>query len=144
MDDKKRFGSGSGPMLEDSERVDQIVLMENRFIATNVKTSGKSPSYQAQKDGVTFQIKKPGMTVWYRNTSGYDTNISDMLGEFVASKVGAAMMNTIGGLELVPEVSLVKGADGYVKLASKYLNYGVPGVESITVDQLAEKKTPKS
>jgi hypothetical protein len=121
------------------------ILNEADLKPTNAKTPGKSPSYQAELQqasadvgakGTKFQVKKPGMFVRMRRYLGYDRDISDILGEFIASAISGAALNT-GDVERAPEVYLVKGEDGYpVKIASRYINYGKEGIASTEIDNV--------
>jgi len=124
------------------------ILNEADFKPTSVKTTGKSPSYQAELlqantevgiQGTKFQVKKPGIFVRMRRLLGYDRDISDILGEFISSAISAAALNR-GEVERAPAVFLVRGSDDYpVKIASRYINYGKKEVASTEIDRILDQ-----
>jgi hypothetical protein len=74
-------------------------------------SSGKAPSVVATKGDDTFQLKRSNCILKTRSIIGLDPDCSDILGEFLASRVLKSMLpdEVIAGekIELAPQVDLV-------------------------------------
>lgn len=115
------------------------LIRESNFTPTGSATGGKTESYQAKdKDGVLHQIKFSQVRQAVRRISGYQTDRSDILGEYIGSAIAEPVFNT-GDTELTPKVSLLIGGDNELCLASKYLNADKQGMVVMTIDDLLEK-----
>ena len=116
------------------------------YIPTGVNPGGKTPSFQAKLGSdlsQRYQIKRSNFIKIFRKMIGLDSDQSDILGEYIASKVIAELLNeksqdpsVKSPPDLAPEVNLVydKEFDDFC-IASKYLNYG----DKLGKNQLVEK-----
>lgn len=126
------------------------------------KVAGKSPS-SVMKDvdtDITYQVKKSNSSVISRNIMGMNTNSSDIIGEYIASQLGDALLNnpslttnvTVNNaietrpLELSPKVEIFfDEKDNSIKIASKYMNDFGKGISSnvlsMSLDDLVTKRS---
>ena len=98
------------------------------FTPTGQATAGVSPSFQAvlKPNEERFQIKRSNSIRTHRKMMGYDPDSSDILGEYIASQIIHALVNTNPPPELAPEVSLLYDSTlNNFSLSSKYLNDSV-------------------
>ena len=107
-------------------------FFSNILFSSSSKTAGKSPSSRGEIDGIKHQIKRSNSTRNWRRWFGYDPDPSDLIGEYIASKIADKLSASIyldhelsEDAELSPKVELVLDEKKReLKLASKYLNDG--------------------
>jgi hypothetical protein len=66
------------------------------YISTSVNPRGKTPSFQAKLGSdlsQRYQIKRSNFIKIFRKMIGLDSDQSDILGEYIASKVIAELLN---------------------------------------------------
>ena len=121
------------------------------YIPTGVNPGGKTPSFQAKLGSdlsQRYQIKRSNFIKIFRKMIGLDSDQSDILGEYIASKVIAELLNeksqdpsVKSPPDLAPEVNLVydKEFDDFC-IASKYLNDGDKNFKGMTFGEFINKK----
>lgn len=114
------------------------------YIPTGVNPGGKTPSFQAKlgsDSSQRYQIKRSNYIKLIRKIIGLDSDQSDILGEYIASKVIAELLNEKSPPDLAPEVNLVYDNvfDDFC-IASKYLNDGATNFKGMTLGELINKK----
>ncbi|MFQ3307110.1 MAG: hypothetical protein ACI8ZF_000350 [Candidatus Midichloriaceae bacterium] len=134
------------------------VVDAKEFKSTGEATLGKAPSFQATlsvsgadtpdaKDAPRYQVKRSNYIKRFRRWIGIDPDQSDILGEYIASRVIAKLLNKEGAPELAPEVSLVHdGKAQEFMIASRYLNDDKDGKAKyvgMSLGELVEKKDGK-
>lgn len=115
-----------------------------KWFTTKAKTTGKSPSSRGEIDGIKHQIKRSNSTKNWRRWFGYDPDPSDLIGEYIGSKIAEELSYSIyetanlpENIELSPKVELVLDEKmREIKLASKYLNDGMPNFIGCTLDEV--------
>ncbi len=122
-----------------------VVKKVSDFISTGQGTTGKTPSFQANlKDdatGVRYQIKRSNYINRFRRWIGLDPDQSDILGEYIASRVTATLLNKNSPPDLAPEVDLIYNENQHdFSLASKYLNDRKQKFVGMTLGELIENK----
>ena len=115
------------------------------FVSTGQDTTGKTPSFQATLKGDTqkirHQIKRSNYINRLRRWVGLDPDQSDILGEYIASRVTTSLLNKNPPPDLAPEVDLVyNGEHNDFSLASKYLNDRDQRFHGMTLGELIEDK----
>ena len=115
------------------------------FILTGQGTTGKTPSFQAKLKGdtteVRYQIKRSNYINQFRRWIGLDPDQSDILGEYIASRVTASLLNKNSPPDLAPEVDLIYNENQHdFSLASKYLNDREQRFVGMTLGELIENK----
>ncbi len=115
------------------------------FISTGQDTAGKTPSFQATLKGdsqkVRYQIKRSNYINRFRRWIGLDPDQSDILGEYIASRVTANLLNKNSPPDLAPEVDLIYNENQHdFSLASKYLNDRNQRFVGMTLGELIEDK----
>ncbi len=119
-------------------------LFSSSWFTNKTKTTGKSPSSRGEIDGIKHQIKRSNSTKNWRRWFGYDPDPSDLIGEYVASKIAEEIAPSVfensglsTGAELSPKVELILDEKmRELKLASKYLNDGQPNFVGCTLDEV--------
>ncbi len=122
-----------------------MVKKVSDFVSTGEDTAGKTPSFQATLKGdsqkVRYQIKRSNYINRFRRWIGLDPDQSDILGEYIASRVTASLLNKNSPPDLAPEVDLIYNEDQHdFSLASKYLNDRDQRFVGMTLGELIEDK----
>lgn len=122
-----------------------VVKKVSDFISTGQGTTGKTPSFQANlkgdATGVRYQIKRSNYINRFRRWIGLDPDQSDILGEYIASRVTATLLNKNSPPDLAPEVDLIYNENQHdFSLASKYLNDRKQKFVGMTLGELIENK----
>jgi len=122
-----------------------MVKKVSNFVSTGQDTAGKTPSFQATLEGdsqkVRYQIKRSNYINRFRRWIGLDPDQSDILGEYIASRVTASLLNKNAPPDLAPEVDLIYNEEQHdFSLASKYLNDREQRFVGMTLGELIEDK----
>jgi uncharacterized protein YdaU (DUF1376 family) len=122
-----------------------VMKKVSNFISTGQGTTGKTPSFQAKLEGDTtgtrYQIKRSNYINKLRRWIGLDPDQSDILGEYIASRVTANLLNKKAPPDLAPAVDLIYNKNQHdFSLASKYLNDRTQGFIGMTLGELIEDK----
>jgi len=122
-----------------------VMKKVSNFISTGQGTTGKTPSFQAKLKGDTtgtrYQIKRSNYINKLRRWIGLDPDQSDILGEYIASRVTASLLNKKAPPDLAPAVDLIYNKNQHdFSLASKYLNDRTQGFIGMTLGELIEDK----
>ena len=122
-----------------------MVKKVSDFESTGQGTSGQTPSFQAILKGdaqkIRYQIKRSNYINNLRKWIGLDPDQSDILGEYIASKVTESLLNKNSPPDLAPEVDLIYNENqNDFSLASKYLNDRDKRFVGMTLGELIEDK----
>jgi len=126
------------------------LFKEFQSTSSTGKQAGKSPSQRMTLNDINYQVKRSNSTKNWRRWFGYDPDPSDLVGEFIASKIGEHLAASIYGVgeeagELSPKVELVLDVKNKeLKLASKYLNAGDDRFSGGTLDEIWRGTLPQS